>query len=207
MTTVIPRGKSEQGYLNINLEKAPWRELGGILQTTEINKLSGALALRHFINSNDLSIDLWVGGLVADKAKLIDIAEWVFNIPTGMLSNLDKYTNGINKANEIEFALKRGVDVFREETKTKGSDAYSSIRQNVVQSYWDALEKRSGELIEICNEGQLIDDWVDILKKEMLEAYRSCVPHNTPRLIEAYAKGEAAMRRNAAKSLQQSKSE
>lgn len=202
MTSVVPKGKDAQGYLSINLQKAPWRDLAGILAASETGTIGGALALRHFVNHPCESIDIWVGGLVADKAKLIDAAEWVFNVPGGMMPHIAAYATGIVVADEVESALKYGIDTFREETKTKGSNAYNSIRRDAVQGYWTALEKRSGELIEICSRGATLEKWAEIVRAEMLEAYRRCVPHQTPRLMEAYVKGEAAMRKKSAKSLQ-----
>jgi CRISPR system Cascade subunit CasA len=78
-TTVVVRGKGAKerlSHLNINLDKHPWRELGAVL-ALDSDGAGGPRVLDHLrsLPTDDREIDIWTGGLAADKGKILDVAE------------------------------------------------------------------------------------------------------------------------------------
>ena len=88
--TIVVRernGQPERVVMNASLDKAPWRELHALaVKRIGQDTNGGVVALQNL--SCDRAFDLWVGGLVADKAKLVDAMEAVFHVPAGMLTEL-----------------------------------------------------------------------------------------------------------------------
>ena len=79
------KGQPARVVVRASTDKAVWRELHALTVKAVGDKPGGPAALQHV--SEDEPFDLWVGGLVANKAKLVDTTESVFyNIPAAMLN-------------------------------------------------------------------------------------------------------------------------
>lgn len=219
--TVIRRGQkqgqNEQGYLGINLSKHVWRELGSILSASNSRTQGKAFAL-SFIGSSDFErdgegFDIWTGGLVADKGKVIDVAEWNVFLSFSMMGDLAlrKYEKGVELANNgsrllagaiVGYFDDLSVSEFKrnEHGKYKRSDPRSREHRNNVISkatgwYWGRLDHQYHVLMKTAAEPEkrLSDDWYPIIWRELQAAYSRACPHETPRQIEAYAKGKTGL--------------
>ena len=117
--TVVTReikGQPERQLVRASVEKAAWRELHaltvkGVGQDTN----GGPAALENI--GNDRAFDLWVGGLVANKAKPVDITESVFHVPAAMLGEPGQtaYEKGVHEAERTSFRVMRAVSFYHRE--------------------------------------------------------------------------------------------
>ncbi len=140
--TVVKKGagtKESEGYLNIDLSKHPWRELGAILLLGKTGNVGGAPALRNLTNMKQHYeyVDIWTGGLAADKGKILDTAEWNFTLPLSLLGEtaLNKYSQGVELAERASFVLKKAVAAYQKELKLE-----SSLSGKARVYFWNLMD-------------------------------------------------------------------
>jgi CRISPR system Cascade subunit CasA len=196
MATVIVRGqgdKERHAYLNINLEKQPWRELTAVLTTRHRGQIGSAYALEHLLEVEQGCFDLWVGGFVADKGKPIDAAEWIFSIPAQMLQELPLvcYENGVQMANRGGESLRSAVKEYCAGEKAGLKLEPSIYTAKAIPAYWSLLDIRSEELIRLATDAESSDlePWRKCCHQAMTEAYAQACPHATARQIKAFVAG------------------
>ena len=188
--TVILTGsgtKEHQMYVAVNLAKHPWRELASILTFSEADKSGGALALFHLRQLSDDVFDIWTGGLAADKAKLLDMAEWSFTLPKALVDTtvLNRYRRGVEAANKGCFILRLAIKEFA--TLLKCEAFWTGSAQSL---FWTELDVNCMALAECAaNDRPLAENWFPLIKRTMLQSYSQTCPHETPRQIQAYAQG------------------
>ena len=195
MATVVIRGrgdKERRGYLNINLEKHPWRELTAVLTSSYRQNIGSAFALQHLHSVEQKCFDLWIGGLVADKGKLIDAAEWVFSIPAQLLQTqtLATYENGIQIANQGGESLRAAVNEYCTGEKAGLKLAPEVYTSKAIPIYWSSLDARCSELIDLANTCVDLAPWRKRCRQTMTEAFERACPHTTPRQIKAFVAGQ-----------------
>lgn len=195
MGTVLLNKKNEPFYMGIRHEQHVWRDLGAILSLNVRSESHGALALARtgFIHSE--KIDLWVGGVHRKSGKntVIDMLEWNFSIPASMLHEveIEKYSKGVGLANEVAWALKNAIQAHKESySKELKIDGASYARKATVQ-YWSTLDSSYQMLVDIASDGNRnLDDWRNLLRKTMHEAFEQACPHETPRQIKAFVQAQ-----------------
>jgi CRISPR system Cascade subunit CasA len=200
---------------------APWRELHAILikQTTESQR--GPICVYHL--SEEMEFDVWVGALVANQAKVIDTAEFVFHVPAKMLKDSGRqiYEAGVRFAHTLSFRLGRAVRNFRHAMERAAFDAskqqkaeaqvrrmpsernrLEGIEQDANLHYWTVAEGLVPELFKLVNEPPPIVNnkyrfqetaWGKRLFLAALEAYDLACPHETARQLKAYVLGRGVL--------------
>lgn len=204
--TVVRRGKDEvMAYVGIGLSKHPWRELGSVLALSHSPAEGGPWVLSHLVGG-DGQVDLWTGGLAANKGKLLDAAEWSFHLPLALIGDaaLNKYRQGVELAERANNRLWSAVSACFEDLAVgefKRNDQQTrKQRQRVLAkasaSYWRTVDGSYGVLIETANEltAELAGEWYTIVRAAMDQAYERACPHETARQIRAYAKGAQRLR-------------
>ena len=192
MATVrkIKRGGVETlAYLPVNLSKHPWRELGSILSLAGSDRQGGPFALSRIRSVKAKKFDVWTGGMAADKAKLLDMAEWTFSLPQEMLDTfpLGVYRQGVAMADSGSLALRRSVKAYAQ--FVNGDLIWM---QDAQQAYWSQLDKQCAVLADCVMSdaaNALLSEWCPLVHAAMRTAYARACPHETPRQIEAYAQG------------------
>ena len=188
-TTTISR-KNIRAVLRSDVKRAKWRDLPAIC-IAQKNQQSGPLALRLSNLGNRIS--LWCGGMIfpKDQAKILDVIESVYNLPTEMFSEFGRaaYERGVTFANEWEFSLKNALKEYAATLKVV-SPAYDQASQ----FFWTRLEQHLSDLFEIARNVDLVADlpackWGQAVKAAAQDAYQQCSARQTPRQIEAYARG------------------
>lgn len=183
---------SQEGYRYVSLDLArhPWRELSGILTLHNRNQIGAALALEHLESYPAVSVvDLWMGGLAADKGKLLDMAEWVFSIPVNLLNEgpLEVYGHGVEHARKGEAALRNAVTLYAEAMKLEGM---GSMGSTAVKTYWTSLDTTYSTLIEVATGAESnFEAWCQVINTAMRDAYRAACPQETPRQMKAFVQG------------------
>lgn len=195
MGTVLLNKKNEPFYMGIQPEQHVWRELGSILSLNVKSESHGALALARTDLIQSEKIDLWVGGVHRKSGKntVLDMLEWNFSIPVSMLHEveIDKYSKGVELANEVAWVLKNSIQTHKKSySKELKTDGASHVRKATVQ-YWSTLDSGYQMLVEIASDqDRNLDDWRNLLRKTMHEAFEQACPHETPRQIKAFVQAK-----------------
>ena len=175
-------------YLSVNPAKHLWRELYSVLAMHQADKPGGALCLDHLRTVGIKIFDIWTGGLAADKAKLIDMAEWNMTLPAELLDTtvLARYQNGVIQANSAHGTLVYAIKAYSEIQM-----ADPVWRSKADSTFWSSLDTSADILIACVLEGDssIPSRWIPVIQRALLAAYSQTCPHTTPRQIQAYAQG------------------
>lgn len=208
--TVVARTIKDQPQrvvLRASLDRSPWRELHSLtVKTISQNTNGGPLALQNI--SGDQPFDLWVGGLVADQAKLLDTLESVFHVPAAMLTDPGQqiYEDGVGLAQDLEFRLRRAVSIYHKELGDNLDRAEMREQRRRVQSkatfqYWTDAERCVSDLLAVVENPTVLGldkawhktDWGKATWRAALAAFDRACPYETARQIRAYALGRQAL--------------
>jgi hypothetical protein len=145
--------------------------------------------LNHVSDTADTT--LWVGALVTDKAKIEDVVESTYSLPSGMFTEFGRaaYERGVAHAEEREGALIQSVKAYAASLKV-GTPAYNRARQQ----FWTRVEQSLTALFALARNPDLVadlpnSDWGKAVAEAARAAYEQSCPRQTPRQIEAYALG------------------
>lgn len=191
MLSVVMKGSGKNqhvGYVNLSLSRHVWRELGSLLSMKNSVAGSGPLSLENIglLVDSDEVVDFWTGGLVADKGKILDTAEWNFSVPASFLCEgaMKKYSDGVALAESGEWAVRSAVKDY---AKSMKSESGGFSRKATVQ-YWSTLDSTYQTLVGIASDVERdLDDWRTVLRRAMRGAFEQACPHETPRQIQAFA--------------------
>ncbi len=201
------RGSPRVWCWRASVERAAWRELHALtVKAVSQNSNGGPAALQNI--SDDEAFDLWVGGLVANKAKPVDTTESVFHVPAAMLSEPSQaaYEKGVRHAENTEFRVMRAVSVYHKELgdnldRPEMKNRRQQIQSHAAAQFWTDVESAVPRLLEVAAHpeslglNRVAQDGVGAicLAGCSCDAYESACPHETPRQIRAYALGLRAL--------------
>lgn len=208
--TVVVRtnkGQPQRVSMRASLERAPWRELHSLtVKTISQHTNGGPLALQNL--AGDAPFDLWVGGLVADQAKLLDTAESVFHVPAAMLTDAGQrtYEEGVGLAQDIEFRVRRAVSVYQKELgnnldRAEMREQRCRVQAKAVFQFWTDVERYVNHLLAVAEDPALVGldkswyktDWGQAVYRAALTAFEQACPHATARQIRAYVLGRRTL--------------
>ena len=170
------------------------------------NSNGGPAALQNV--SDDEAFDLWVGGLVANKAKPVDTIESVLHVPAAMLGEPSQtaYEKGVRHAENTAFRVMRAVSVYHRELgdnldRPEMKNRRQQIQNHAAAQFWTDVESAVPRLLEVAaNPGSLglnaewhKTAWGRSVWRAARDAYERACPHETPRQIRAYALGLKAL--------------
>jgi CRISPR system Cascade subunit CasA len=190
-TATVRKSDKELKLLPASIGRSLWRQLSAITikRRSDGDPVCGPIALNH--DFTFLSTTLWVGAFVTDKAKIEDVIESVYPVPTEMFTEFGRiaYERGVSFANEWEFALKNALKEFAATLKVV-SPAYDQA----TQFFWTRLEQHLSDLFELARNIDLVADlpackWGQAVKAAAQDSYEQSCARQTPRQIEAYARG------------------
>jgi CRISPR system Cascade subunit CasA len=145
----------ERFVLGASLDRAPWRELSALaVRRVGRDTNGGPVALQNL--SEIEPFDLWVGGLVADKAKLLDTVETVFHVPAGMLTEPGQriYEDGVQYASDLEYRLRRAISTYHKELgnnldRAEMLDQRKRIQTKATFQFWTDVERGVPQLLDV----------------------------------------------------------
>ena len=140
--------------LRASVERAAWRELHALtVKAVSQNSNGGPAALQNV--SDDEAFDLWVGGLVANKAKPVDTTESVFHVPAAMLGEPSQtaYEKGVRHAENTAFRVMRAVSVYHRELgdnldRPEMKNRRQQIQNHAAAQFWTDVESAVPRLLE-----------------------------------------------------------
>lgn len=203
IVTRTVKGQPARVVLQASTEKAPWRELHALAVKAVGQNPGGPAALQN-ISGEEEAFDLWVGGLVANKAKPVDTTESVFHIPAAMLTEPSQmvYENGVKWAKDAEFRVMRAVSVYHKQLgdnldRPEMRNRRRQIQSNAAAQFWTDIESAVPRLLEVAvAPGSLglkaewrKTGWGQSVWRAARSAYERACPHDTPRQIQAYVHG------------------
>lgn len=194
-------------YVRTDPDNHPWRQLHSILTYHASSKEGSPFALEHLSSlfdsdSSSEYCELWTGGIMANKAKIIDTAFWTFSIHKISLEEgfLHLYEKGVSLADKAVNRLIKAIKVYLETLKL-----YSPIQKKTNELYfakaksifWTALDQQYLVLIK-CAESipkntDSLSEWNTLLIKEMKATYEKICPHCNARQLQAFALGDRAL--------------
>jgi len=209
--TIVTRevkGQPTRVVLAGSVDRAPWRVLHALTVKAVIsqNPIGGPAALQNL--PDEEAFDLWVGGLVANKAKPVDTIESVLHVPAAMLSEPSQmaYEKGVRHAENTAFRVMRAVSVYHKELgdsldRPEMRNRRQQIQNHAAAQFWTDVESAVPHLLEVAaNPGSLglnaewhKTAWGRSVWRAALDAYERACPHDTPRKIKAYALGQRAL--------------
>jgi CRISPR system Cascade subunit CasA len=190
-TATIRKMDKETKLLPASTGRSLWRQLSAISvkRRSDGDPVCGPLALGRNFSSRNTT--LWVGALITDKAKIEEVIESVYTLPSEMFSDLGRaaFENGVNFAGKWEFALKNSLKEYAATLKVVDPPVAQA-----AQVFWTRLEQHLSDLFEIARNPDLVADlpacaWGRAVKAATHDAYQQSCPRQTPRQIEAYARG------------------
>jgi len=193
--------------LPASLEKAVWRELHALtVKAVSQNTTGGPPALQNV--GDEQAFDLWVGGLVTNKAKLVDTTESVFHIPATMLTEPSQrtYEDGVSFAEGNELHLRKAISTYHRELGDNLDRAEMRNQRQRVQGkatfqFWTDVERRVSDLLAVAENPTVLGvdkswhktDWGRTVWRLTLVAFDRACPRETARQIRAYALGRKAL--------------
>jgi CRISPR system Cascade subunit CasA len=210
-TSVVVRknknGQPERQLIRASIEKAAWRELHALtVKTVSQNSNGGPAALENV--GHERAFDLWVGSLVANKAKPVDTTESVLHVPAAMLAEPGQraYEKGVQHAETTTFRVKRAISVYHKELgdnldRPELKKRRLQIQYNAIAQFWTDVEGSVPRLLEIATDPSSLglDEewhntaWGQAVWRAARDAYVRACPHETKRQIRAYALGLRAL--------------
>jgi CRISPR system Cascade subunit CasA len=221
-TIVIRQIKNQppsRDVLRASVGKAAWRELHALtVMAADKNSNGGPAALQNVADGE--AFDLWVGGLAANKAKLVDTTESVFNIPAPMLGETSQrvYEEGVKHSERVEYRLRRGISTYRLAMETNEGDLdginrrlatlkkpekdrMDNLSAKAKAQFWTDIEQAVPQLLDVATNPKQLGlnnewhktDWGKAVWRAARGAYESACPNDTPRQMRAYALGLNAL--------------
>ncbi|MFA4945605.1 MAG: type I-E CRISPR-associated protein Cse1/CasA [Lentisphaeria bacterium] len=209
-TATVQKGKEGRRLFSATPSKGLWRELAAVsvLEHAGREPLGGPLALA---NCQGQDCDVWIGALMADKAKLEDAVESVFHLPAAMFNTHGQtlYQNGVKEAEGGATKLDNAIWAYHNELKDKldGDQRKrgKKVKQKAATHYWTAVEQRLPDLLAVVEKPELLvanheskenwrqTAWGKAIFAAARAAYVLACPHETPRQLKAYAFGLKAL--------------
>ena len=196
-TCTIIHSEKGDSILRSNVNKDIWRSLQSLLANYQIDNKHATAPYALYLNSQQ-AFTLWVGGIATNNNDILKTIESSFHMPLlsqddARLDNAIKaYTQSVSIAEKIEFRLSKAVNKYKEILSTK-----TGVGGKAKPQYWSILEKRQVVLMKLFNTKydieRTIKEWEEICKTSAEKAFAFACPHQTPRMIIAYAKAREAL--------------
>jgi len=207
IVTRTVKGQATRVVLPASLEKAVWRKLHALTVKAVSQDTNGGPATLQKV-SDERAFDIWVGGLVAKKAKPVDTTESVLHIPAAMLTATGQktYEKGVHVAETAAFRLRRAVTLYHNELGDKldrpeMKNRRKQIEGNATEQFWTDVEHALPRLLEVAAAPETLGlktewhktAWGQAVWRASRAAYEHACPRETPRQMRAYALGLNAL--------------
>ena len=203
-TIITKSGGEQRAPLGASLNRAPWRQLHALtVRRFAQGGTGGPLALDNL--NGDEKFDLWVGALIADKAKVLDTLESVFShLPPMLLEDTGRriYESGVKYSEGAASRLWKAVFVYHKKLGDSLDRPDAKSRRDRLQStaaarLWTQAEQALPLLLALVQdpaELALGDDyansrWGNAIRQAARRAYEFACPRETSRQMQAFVTG------------------
>jgi CRISPR system Cascade subunit CasA len=203
--TIITKSDGEQrAPLGASLDRAPWRQLQALtVRRFAQSGTGGPLALDNL--DGDEEFDLWVGALIADKAKILDTLESVFpHLPSVLLEETGQriYEGGVKYSEDAALRLRKAVFVYHKKIGDGLDRPDAKSRRDRLQSmasarFWTEVEQALPLLLALLkdpaelslDDGYAKSSWGNVIRQAARRAYELACPRETSRQMQAFVTG------------------
>jgi len=205
-STIIKKSNGEErATLGASLDRAPWRQLHALtVRRFAQNTPGGPLALDNL--NGDEEFDLWVGALVADKAKVLDTLESAFpNLPAVLLDDSGQriYEDGVKYGGDAAKRLWKAVFVYHKQIGDSLDRPDAKSRRDLLQStasarFWTESEQNLSLLLALVKRPAQhslessdygATQWGKAVRQAARRAYQLACPRETSRQMQAFVTG------------------
>ena len=198
--------KEERTLLPYRPAKAFWRELAAVVVKRGAEGTGGPLCLKAVPDGD--GCDLVIAALARDQATIVDTAESIFHIPSGLRSveGTVIYETEVKNAESTASRLGWAIETYRLEIdggwegRLKGagpSKGAMKVKLHTIATshYWTTVEKNLTLLmthIESIGTDYAIttrDEWRKMLFATACDAFRTACGQETSRQMRAFVKG------------------
>jgi CRISPR system Cascade subunit CasA len=188
--TMVQRD-DETAVLGVALGRSIWRQLYSITVKRRSNKdsISGPLALRNLGEAQGCT--LWIGALATDKAKIEDVVEAAYDIPSGMFRDAGRklFEEGVALAASWQEAVSKSVKAYAGTLKLDPVP-YDRARHH----FWTVVEQHVPTLLKLTDKPEEAGDlkvsaWGQRVKEAAHASFDFACSRQNPRQIQAYAIG------------------
>ena len=200
---VISKG-DKRTTLRASLDRAPWRQLHALtVRRFTQNSSGGPLALDNLNGGEEF--DLWVGALVADRGKIIDVLESVFpNVPPALLGDAGQrvYQDGVKYSEDAANRLWKAVFVYHKQIGNSLDRPDAKSRREILQltaasRFWTETEQARHLLLALVKDSAELGlkfkygatRWGKAVLQAAHRAYQLTCPHETSRQMQAFVAG------------------
>lgn len=195
MTVYTSPKDSEQSLVRGDVNHSLWRNL-----PTLLHRFHSHYQLPHlFDNELPKHFDIWVGALVADKAKLVDAVEDSYtNLSPDSVQELccKKMQHLLQRANVGTGCLKRAIKTYTA-SLTGMTDSMAGLSDCAEATFWQLLTDSKLKLISLAtNIAQahseeeataLSAEWYKLVSLAAKNAYNHVTAKSTPRQLQAWS--------------------
>jgi CRISPR system Cascade subunit CasA len=202
-TASLVRKRDESGYVLVGAgSKALWRELPAIaVKRLADDGVGGPLVLGEL--TDGVSLDLWVGALITDKASILDTVEGVYRVPARMLNDAGRraYEDEVKESERVASTLGYACKTYRQHLELK-PQGYPE-RDLALRRYWTTVEQRLPLLHTFLNAPDGTDEaksalaqWRSALWISARDAFSATCANETPRQLRAHALALRSLQRS-----------
>lgn len=183
-----------RGLLSCRTDRAIWRDLHSmmVVRQHEKSEATAPLTIQTQARRGANISNIWVGGVIADKAKIVDTLESAFTIAPAFFreGGAVLYKQGVEFADQMAGRLKAAGKAYDE-----ALGGGSGVSGRALVRYWHELDRQSGRLLQSCQDGEDIpyeereSTWGGVARQAAREAYERTCARRTPRQIQAFIEG------------------
>jgi hypothetical protein len=129
-------------------------------------------------------VTIWTGGLVADKGKILDVAEWEFSFLREQTEEKARrqYRAGVELAEKGAERLAKAIASYCAYLK-----ANNTFIGRARTAYWGRLDQAYSMLLDAVAANTGFEDWETLIQRTVSNAYAQTCPRESPRQIQAFA--------------------
>lgn len=198
MTIALSEKDQSRHLVKGDVARSLWRNLPALL-----HRFSKHYQLPHVFDNDNLPpiFSVWIGALIADKAKLIDAMEdeYTHLSPHAADDDVLGYMRSLlreaeNGASAVKSAVKNYLSSL-----VDARDFLKGLPDSADKEYWQRLAASRRQLLSLAEkmaqaetEAELNKstlEWSLLIQDAAAQAYNAVVPHQTVRQLHAWAKG------------------
>lgn len=198
MTIALSEKDQSRHLVKGDVSRSLWRNLPALL-----HRFSKHYQLPHVFDNENLPpiFSVWIGALVADKAKLIDVMEDEYTHLSPHTADdvvLGNMRSLLRSAESGAGAVKGAVKSYLS-ALVDARDFLKGLPDSADKEYWQRLAASRRQLLSLAEkmaqaetEAELnksILEWALLIQDAAAQAYNAVVPHQTVRQLHAWAKG------------------
>lgn len=193
ITATVVQGKKDLKLLAIDEERPIWRNLDAITASCLADGAGGCSALSHAASETIHGVDIWVGGMLRDKAAYKDEVESMFHLPGPMFQDEGHalFSDEIQRVDQVHTALKDAISFWKSLTGTSDACRHTASHDFLTAVEQEGLSILFGTIAALGTEDAPARQgtWRRYLRNCALDAYSDVCRSNITSQLRAFEAG------------------